>query len=228
MIPVQEANMEIQPSILSRPEVRESYGPWMLAPRRSRRRWDNQEHKKGGQVATGGRRDISPQGVSQSRFAVLSNEGEKEEHEPHYLDTNVEALPRQNNMVKGKRPTVQVTEKQGSNKPPYNNMHGSIKDRKMASTTSPRANRNISRRAAAEAEHVLVRGSKNGESSIRKIINFDEEFLSVPETDGEGTGEHFQDPPDSSNPLDSDAMDADADYMQSDGEAVSDGLTCGN
>lgn len=160
----------------------------------------------------------------------MSNEDERDEQEPQPQNKVLEVLPRQNNMIKERCPAVQVSEKQISNKFLYNSMHRSNdnRDKKMTSTSIPTVNKKIFRQAATKAEHVVVRGSKSGDDSFRRIINFDEEFQLVLETVEEGTGEHFQDPPNGRNPLDPDVMDNDVVYMQSDGEADSNGLVHGN
>lgn len=62
----------------------------------------------------------------------------------------------------------------------------------------------------------------------KRTVNYNEEFMAVPETNEENMGEHFQDPPPAGNiPIPDDDMDEDYVEMHSDRDLQASGLTPG-
>nr|GMD78400.1 uncharacterized protein LOC109174421 [Ipomoea batatas] len=105
-------------------------------------------------------------------------------------------ISRDPRLDKGKRAAVQVNEKQILNSPGFINRMG--REAKNTSNTEKtvREIRTHSRQAAAQEEHIVVRGSnRNGEGSSVTVTRIGNEapLLGLQEF---AEGEHYGDPPD--------------------------------
>lgn len=137
-------------------------------------------------------------GISESRFAILGTEdtnNTEELHEPCKAAKKETLVI--NSMRRGKRSAVQVTESQTANDYPVQLSPRNNQQRYYRSipANSPERSNITTRQVAAEVEHVVVRGSKNGENTSIMVVNYDEGILFVPETNEENMGKQFQDPP---------------------------------
>lgn len=195
-----------------RPEVVEDFGPWMLAQRKQRKNGNAYiKNNQGGKFVSNmdgnkriGRQNSNIQkeaGVS-TRFNALYGLEDNEEiqgvetfHDLEEPQDNGNQSMRTNIQGKGKRPQVQVSEKQIENdkntkQPVTKGQSSEVREESSRSGTLRR-----SKQAAAEAEHVVVRGSQGGKSITRTVV----------ETEGGGgladsllshdAAVHHQDPP---------------------------------
>nr|GMD43978.1 uncharacterized protein LOC109158743 [Ipomoea batatas] len=194
------------------PELKEPFGSWMLAKKVSRR--GRQSSNRGMETSRGegligviGKTTTPTLKVNgnsyNTRFAVLDTGEAEIEQAQEVMDEILIQSPKNKSPTtksplssKGKRPSVQISEKQIINdKEPWV---------KRGSNTSairehPQRNGECSSRnmqAAAQAEHTVVRGNNTngGNVSITVVTHeSDEHFFGVPETMNE---EHHNDPPD--------------------------------
>lgn len=165
-----------------RPEIRETYGPWMLAKKATRGRHVNQS-KRSGRDSEGNK--ISNNGYNGTnnirketevsigrRFDILNEANpENEVDEPtseelwaEKINNTTESSPSEQFKNKGKRPAVQAIEKQimGTN----SNMRRTQSGPRVGVNEEPgireKAKRAVNKAAAAD-EHIVVRGEKFGE-----------------------------------------------------------------
>nr|GLL21541.1 uncharacterized protein LOC109158743 [Ipomoea trifida] len=211
----QQREMETAPKrshIRPEPELKEPFGSWMLAKKVSRR--GRQSSNRGMETSRGegligviGKTTTPTLKVNgnsyNTRFAVLdTGEAEIEQTQEVMKEILIQSPKNKSPTTKsplsskGKRPSVQISEKQIINdKEPW---------AKRGSNTSairehPQRNGECSSRnmqAAAQAEHTVVRGNNTngGNVSITVVTHeSDEQFFGVPETMNE---EHHNDPPD--------------------------------
>lgn len=207
-----ESNQETQ-------EQTEPYGPWMLVPKRTRKKpvaqgIRNDMHRE----AT--RRKESPHGKSDSRFAILGIEDSEKEVENSGAGINEEvSSPMGSPARRGKRPAVLISEKQVETEhtPGQTPCFSQQRSHRTVRENNPGRKSRVSRQAAAESEHVVVRGSMKGKYESRKVVNYGDEILFVHETNEENMGEHFQDPPTTEfDPLTRDDMNDDMEINSTD------------
>ncbi|XP_031124352.1 uncharacterized protein LOC116027066 [Ipomoea triloba] len=196
-----------------RPEVVEDFGPWMLAQRKQRRFGNynprtNTGRKHQGNVDNTKNKEVQkkhpqkPVGEN-SRFNVLydleENDNEQtedcEQREVVQLNSRDHtAQPSRGLQGKGKRPQIQISAKQIDNDKNQPRQPSSDKPRERAES-SKSGGMNGSNQAAAEVEHVVVRGTQKGKNITRTVV----------ETGGVGeksdsllshdAANHHQDPP---------------------------------
>lgn len=171
-----------------RPEITESFGPWMIAARNSRR--PNRDNAKKGvyQRKSDGKSEENNKGknLRGSRFVVLHGEDEnEEENQAHYDEPNEIynkgeefSGPKSRGNVRGKRPTVQVNEKQimgeiGVREDINDKGESSGKREGMARTLMER-NHN---RAAEEIEHTVIMATDNGARKFRRVVTNEGDIL---------------------------------------------------
>lgn len=181
------------------PEETESFGPWMLAPRRPRHGQSTRPLAKDDRKATIRIKEGGTPRNSESRYAALVME-EMEE----ILEDNINGPEQKdkgsapNLTRRGKHPAVQVSGKQISidlveTSTPHFNKQWVIRNKNMG---NPQRGSRTHRRAA-EAKHVVVRGTKIVGIISTTTVNNDNEVHFVPETNEEDMPEHHQDPPSS-------------------------------
>lgn len=185
-----------KPSMVQ-PETCERFGPWMLAPRRMRRGQNNVENRRSRIPASEGEGVRAQRARTGSRFEVLEGEDDRlDTIREERIEEQVQVMGGTEHNKKERRSNVITSERQINND----------KRTKVTSRTSAllvHAGRNLEllnkekrlpRRAVGEAEHVVVRGLKHGET-IRQMVKYNDEIMFVPETNEENMPEHFQDPP---------------------------------
>ncbi|XP_019198076.1 PREDICTED: uncharacterized protein LOC109191857 [Ipomoea nil] len=184
-------------------EDKASFGAWMLVTKEDRRK-GRRTTNGGGNHAAG----QSPQG--RSRFAPIANMEEQVhddliaepefETEEEQLEGGAHAMEKHKSgenqgTTKGRnqrRPNVVVTEKQVANQPVAKTVPAA---RTVGGQDTRVQSRVISRRAAEEEEHVVVRGSQGG------VVVYTERIISEPACNTspmrqlENMGEHFSDEP---------------------------------
>ncbi|XP_019166933.1 PREDICTED: uncharacterized protein LOC109162703 [Ipomoea nil] len=223
-----ETNKENNTSLVIRPEIVERFGSWMIAPKRQYRsnnaQYGRNIHKDGKDVpgtsksngnlpnaariksnAKGKQKEAENQGISiASRFAPLREENEEqidvEINESNGEDNGATFNNKgNNNKDKGKRPNVQITEKQLAN-----DMSTSNRSKQPSKQTqvTPSSNANTSRKntksnqAAAEETHTVARGNLRDKSSVSTIL-FNDQLTPPMQGILEGSSlEHHGDPPD--------------------------------
>nr|GMD66690.1 F-box protein At5g49610-like [Ipomoea batatas] len=190
------------------PEIREPFGPWMLATKQTRRgRPQTLHYAKGfgngkGERNNGKQKELlcsEHEIKTNSRFEVLGLEQtdiEEVQQQEEELRLETGPISRDPRLDKGKRAVVQVNEKQILNSPGFINRMG--REAKNTSNTEKtvREIRTHSRQAAAQEEHIVVRGSnRNGEGSSVTVTRIGNEapLLGLQEF---AEGEHYGDPPD--------------------------------
>lgn len=202
---------EMAGSMQSRTRLLEPYGPWMFATKRGNRvsNW-SQSKARGGISAEASKRDGGKNGKSittdfsgKSRFDVL-NEASLEDDEVDNEPTSEELWankvngegnngPKGTTKAKGKRPNVQINEKQimGKKGPAYEEGNAQDENSGVRPVCRTTQKKTVNRAAAAE-DHVVVHGERNGAhvTSVR-VTNSEEAAVlqCIPVL------EHHSDPP---------------------------------
>ena len=161
------------------PEIMDNYNPWMLAGRKPRRmEHDKKETKNMGNE----KRNVAAPTRDQTKggsFTILANLDEdsnvapkKEQVEEVVVINYVEVLPRQAPLrSKGKRAPVQTNQKDNDpiNQHTLRSMTTHRVEGDQDSQTKVKI-ASISRHAAAENEHVVIRSSDGGQAITREIV----------------------------------------------------------
>ncbi|XVE58726.1 hypothetical protein DITRI_Ditri04bG0192200 [Diplodiscus trichospermus] len=133
------------------PEVMESFWPWMLVSHKNRK--------------VDKRHDIRGGGYIENEEMGLDNNEQLEK-------VNVAHATSVKLMGKGKKPDVQISEKEILNSHPKE--AGSKDKQILTENNEVKGVRNsllYSKQAGAEEEHIVVQGSNNGKSNVRKVVN---------------------------------------------------------
>lgn len=199
----------LEPEI--RPEISESFGPWMIAKRNTRKQYQSQTRKegskKGGNLrgSNGNEQRTNKESMgSGSRFMVLEERTQEEQleepiNEENEVDKNemgVDNGLKKSLKSKSRRPAVQVNEKQDmennrNNEEAWLKTNDRNTGEKVARGTSSRT-RN---KAGEEDEHIFVRGENHGTViTSTKVSNRKADSLlhGIPELSMQ---EHHEDPP---------------------------------
>lgn len=204
-----------------RPEICDSYGPWMLAPSRSRRENRSQTGKnivasKNGNNRTlqKGRNQFVRNEEISNPFGVLSetniwgNNGLGQEQEEAFVGAQKENTEnygpsvdtREVESSKGKKSAAQKETITGANNVRGNhvdskgrkNNYGGIKIQEPSGNGGEGGGRN---RAAEKEEYTVVRGRRNGKSVERISIPMNVDDHVWPKLGHASSSEHFQDDP---------------------------------
>lgn len=205
---------DIRPQMI-RPEITDSFGPWMIAKRNTRRQDQKhnrkegnkkganqqannvQEERKGGESSIGG-----------SRFATLEEETQEEIQEEQLVENgniitglvsgekDVVHEKSKNNKQKGKRPAVQISEKQVRNSSNINmSKKNGLNDSEKEVRAAQNPNIHPRNKAGAAEEHVVVHGEKNGAKITTITVCNQEEDQGVRDIPDLTMQEHHNDPP---------------------------------
>lgn len=183
---------------------RDKYGPWMPAPRRNRRgRGGTTVLRRNPGEGESGEGSQEPVGVKGSRFSIIADQDD--------ITDNIEQEGAQQSYVfklgslnrgRGRRPNVQVNEKQIDKDYNIKDSQGQdVTVKKGLATRKP-----WSRRATEEKEHTVVMGTKE-KVSHRKVVTYEDDIMMVHETNEDEMPEHYSDPPDLNAPEIMEAMD---------------------
>lgn len=204
-------NHAITANMQSRPEITEPYGPWMIAKRTNRGSNQGGHRKVSGNQGENIReangkemKEMKEKTTGGSRFDILSENIQEEEEEELTSEeiwanrVNEENIngPTKNYKSKGKRPVIQVNEKQirDKNEASERSQTGLSILNDKENETNNKARRGPNRAAAAE-EHVVVHGEREGEIIKAMRVSNQEEggiLHGIPEFEA---GDHHSDPP---------------------------------
>lgn len=198
-----------------RPEVTDSFGPWMIA-KRNQRRYDQKHNRKDGnkkgvnQHASNGQEEkaMGETLMRGSRFAALNEETGEEGQEQQIMEgdninNGVVSGEKvgfyelsKNNKTKGKRPAVQISEKQVMSTTNTNmSRKNGLTDREKEGRTTQDQTSRMRNMAGAAEEHVVVYGKKN-DTNITSVTvrnqGEDHRFQGIPDIN---MHEHHNDPP---------------------------------
>lgn len=196
----------------TKPEVKEAYGPWMIAARNPRRQYQNVGRKDGGKNEREREMQrVSMEGgnvethVAGSRYGILREESVTEVEENGGEGRIATETTRERyvgseskDRSRGRRPAVQVSEKQvmgekGSGQAMSKETESLI----VRSKDHGQPNRiKHANQAAAAEDHTVVRGENNGMNITKTVIRNNNNSLSI----GHGIpefamDEHVNDPP---------------------------------
>lgn len=213
-----EKNHVINESSISRPEITDPYGPWMIAKRINRGKNQGYARKsggfQGGSTREGNdkeRNENKERAMGGPRFNILSEENQEEAETGltseeiwanRFNEENVNG-PTWNFRSKGKRTAVQANEKKimGTNEA-YKKSSNGPEERNGQTKEDQRKVRTGSNKAAAAEEHIVIHGENNGEVIMTvKVSNQEERGVlnGIPEF---GSHSHHSDPPNNTDNFD--------------------------
>lgn len=202
-----------------RPEITENYGSWMLVQRKSRRNTKKVENKEGNKrswyqsnqsqrdhgatsrkyVQSGAGKGIETATAwGNNMFDILGDGANPEERPAHgnYEQGNDEQAMHGTGLKgRGRRPTIQINEKYIANSEPNKPKNEQIKGSKEMKGGRSRGDLTRQNRAAAENEHILVRGTDKGRMITKETILHEKSVPKEAQGDLEMSDEHHQDPP---------------------------------
>nr|GMC82869.1 uncharacterized protein LOC109162703 [Ipomoea batatas] len=190
------------------PEISDSYGPWMIAKRSERRQNRYQGMKEGKQYGAGnqgsnGKKNMDTLGGS--RFEALQENDQEEVncveeenimHEPESSPNNTRGNI-QPISSKGKRPSVQVNEKQILNEKAekYSGQTSNAANTSRGEKSSYSKRGYGGNKAGAAERHIVVRGEKYGKVSVATVVENEFETQRQEGLNEMVLLEHHEDPP---------------------------------
>nr|GMD97095.1 heat shock 70 kDa protein [Ipomoea batatas] len=193
---------------LIRLEIFDSYGPWMIAKRRERRQNHFQGRKEGRQIGaenqgSNGQENMRPSGGSQFKALQEDDQDEincvKEDntmYEPKLSPENTRGNV-QPNYSKGKRPSVQVNEKQILNEKAekYSGHTNKVANTSRGEKSSYSKKGQGGNKAGAAERHTVVRGEKFGMISVATVVDNESKTQRQEGLNEMAFLEHHDDPP---------------------------------